>query len=51
MIRYATSRFANLSSPAQFGAANVARWRTVPISPLMIAGSNVIDLLAALINR
>jgi 2-polyprenyl-3-methyl-5-hydroxy-6-metoxy-1,4-benzoquinol methylase len=35
----------------QFGAANVARWRTVPISPLMIAGSNVIDLLAALINR
>ena len=35
----------------QFGAANVARWRIVPISPLMIAGSNVIDLLATLINR
>ena len=35
----------------QFGAANVARWRIVPISPLMIAGSNVIDLLAALVNR
>jgi 2-polyprenyl-3-methyl-5-hydroxy-6-metoxy-1,4-benzoquinol methylase len=35
----------------QFGAAHVARWRIVPISPLMIAGSNVIDLLAALINR
>ncbi len=35
----------------QFGAANVARWRIVPISPLVIAGSNVIDLLAALINR
>ena len=35
----------------QFGAANVARWRTVPISPVMIAGSDVIDLLAAPINR
>ena len=35
----------------EVGAANVARWRTVPTSRLMIAGTNVIDLLAALINR
>lgn len=35
----------------QFGAANVRRWRTVPISPLMIFGSDVIDFLSGLVNR
>jgi 2-polyprenyl-3-methyl-5-hydroxy-6-metoxy-1,4-benzoquinol methylase len=35
----------------QFGAANVRRWRTVPISPLMIFGSDVIDFLSGLIHR
>lgn len=35
----------------QFGAANVRRWRTVPISPLMIFGSDVIDFLSSLVNR
>lgn len=35
----------------QFGAANVRRWRTVPISPLMIVGSDVIDFLSCLVKR
>lgn len=35
----------------QFGAANVRRWRTVPISPLMILGSDVIDFLSSLVRR
>jgi 2-polyprenyl-3-methyl-5-hydroxy-6-metoxy-1,4-benzoquinol methylase len=35
----------------QFGAANVRRWRTVPISPLMIFGSDVIDFLSGLVKR
>jgi 2-polyprenyl-3-methyl-5-hydroxy-6-metoxy-1,4-benzoquinol methylase len=35
----------------QFGAANVRRWRTVPISPLMIFGSDVIDFLSSLVKR
>jgi 2-polyprenyl-3-methyl-5-hydroxy-6-metoxy-1,4-benzoquinol methylase len=35
----------------QFGAANVRRWRTVPISPLMIFGSDVVDFLSALVKR
>jgi len=35
----------------QFSTANVSRWRAVPISPFTITGSNVIDLLAAPINR
>lgn len=35
----------------QFGAANVHRWRIVPISPLMIFGSDVIDFLSGLVKR
>jgi len=35
----------------QFGAANVRRWRIVPISPLMILGSDVIDFLSRLVRR
>jgi len=35
----------------QFGAANVRRWGTVPISPLMILGSDVIDFLSSLVRR
>lgn len=35
----------------QFGAANVRRWRTVPISPLMIFGTDVIDFLSSLVKR
>lgn len=35
----------------QFGAANVYRWRIVPISPLMIFGSDVIDFLSGLVKR
>lgn len=35
----------------QYGAANVCRWRTVPISPLMIFGSDVIDFLSSLVKR
>ena len=30
----------------QFGAANVHRWRIVPISPLLIFGSDVIDFMS-----
>ena len=36
---------------AQFGAANVHRWRIVPISPVMIFGSDVIDFLSGLVKR
>jgi hypothetical protein len=32
----------------QLGAANVLRWWTVPISPLIISGSDVIDLVSSL---
>jgi 2-polyprenyl-3-methyl-5-hydroxy-6-metoxy-1,4-benzoquinol methylase len=35
----------------QFGGANVHRWRIVPISPLMIFGSDVIDFLSGLVKR
>lgn len=35
----------------QFAAANVRRWRTVPISPLMIVGSDIIDYLSGLFKR
>jgi 2-polyprenyl-3-methyl-5-hydroxy-6-metoxy-1,4-benzoquinol methylase len=35
----------------RFGAANVRRWRTVPIHPLLIAGSDVIDLLSGPLKR
>jgi len=35
----------------QFGAANVHRWRIVPISPVMIFGSDVIDFLSGLVKR
>jgi 2-polyprenyl-3-methyl-5-hydroxy-6-metoxy-1,4-benzoquinol methylase len=35
----------------QFGAANVHRWRIVPISPLLIFGSDVIDFLSGLGKR
>jgi SAM-dependent methyltransferase len=36
---------------AQFGPANVHRWRIVPISPVMIFGSDVIDFLSGLVKR
>jgi 2-polyprenyl-3-methyl-5-hydroxy-6-metoxy-1,4-benzoquinol methylase len=35
----------------QFGAAHVHRWRIVPISPVMIFGSDVIDFLSGLVKR
>lgn len=35
----------------RFGAANVHRWRIVPISPLLIFGSDVIDFLSGLVKR
>jgi 2-polyprenyl-3-methyl-5-hydroxy-6-metoxy-1,4-benzoquinol methylase len=35
----------------KFGAANVRRWRTVPINPVMIAGSDAIDFVSGLINK
>lgn len=35
----------------EYGAANVRRWHTVPISPLMIFGSDVIDALSGPLNR
>jgi SAM-dependent methyltransferase len=35
----------------EFGAANVRRWRTVPIHPLLIAGSDVIDFLSGPLHR
>ena len=35
----------------QFGAANVNRWRIVPISPLLIFGSDIIDFLSGLVKR
>jgi 2-polyprenyl-3-methyl-5-hydroxy-6-metoxy-1,4-benzoquinol methylase len=34
-----------------YGAANVRRWHTVPISELMIFGSDIIDLLSSPLNR
>ncbi|MGI8906732.1 MAG: class I SAM-dependent methyltransferase [Candidatus Sumerlaeaceae bacterium] len=34
-----------------FGAANVSRWHTVPISKLMISGSDAIDKVAQPLNR
>jgi 2-polyprenyl-3-methyl-5-hydroxy-6-metoxy-1,4-benzoquinol methylase len=35
----------------EFGAANVRRWRTVPIHPLLIAGSDLIDLVSVPLRR
>jgi 2-polyprenyl-3-methyl-5-hydroxy-6-metoxy-1,4-benzoquinol methylase len=35
----------------RFGAASVRRWRTVPIHPLLIVGSDVIDLLSGPLRR
>jgi 2-polyprenyl-3-methyl-5-hydroxy-6-metoxy-1,4-benzoquinol methylase len=35
----------------QFAAANVRRWRTVPISEIMILGTDVIDFISKFVNR
>jgi len=35
----------------EFGAANVRRWRTVPIHPLLIAGSELIDFVSVPLRR
>jgi len=35
----------------RFASANVRRWRTVPIHPLLILGSDVIDLVAGPLRR
>lgn len=35
----------------QSGAANVTRWHTIPVHPVLMAGSAAIDILSSVVGR